>query len=103
MASELILTPDAARDIEEAVEYYELQRAGLGARFFAAVTTCPEGVVRTPEMHRVIEDDIRRALVRKFPYAIFYDSDADTVTVYCVIHTSRNPEDWRRRVRPDGS
>ena len=51
-----------------------------------------------PEMHRAVYKSYHRSLVRRFPYAIFYEFDKEAVTVYCVFHTSRDPEKWRQRL-----
>ena len=42
--------------------------------------------------------DYRRGLVRRFPYAVFYEYVEDTVTVYGIFHPSRHPEKWRQRL-----
>ena len=49
-------------------------------------------------MYQVVHVTYRRALTRRFPYAIFYEYADDTVTVYSVFHTSRDPEKWRQRL-----
>jgi len=49
-------------------------------------------------MHAKVHQDYRRGLVRRFPYAIFYEYANGTVTVYAVFHTSQDPEKWRRRL-----
>jgi plasmid stabilization system protein ParE len=51
-----------------------------------------------PEMHPKVHEDYRRGLVRRFPYAIFYEYAGDAVTVYCIFHTARDPEKWRQRL-----
>jgi plasmid stabilization system protein ParE len=49
-------------------------------------------------MHAKVHEEFRRALVRRFPYAVFYEHTNTTVTVYCIFHTSREPEKWRKRL-----
>ena len=68
--------------------------------FLGRVDACLRAICRFPEMHAAVHADYRRALVRNYPYAIFYEYDpaGDTVTVYCVFHTSRDPAKWRRRL-----
>jgi plasmid stabilization system protein ParE len=51
-----------------------------------------------PELHAKVHQDYRRVLVRRFPYAIFYEYAAETVTVYSVFHTSQDPDKWRKRL-----
>jgi plasmid stabilization system protein ParE len=98
MAAELILAPEAEQDIAEAYGWYESQRVGLGEEFLSRVDACIQGVLRSPESRRVVYEGYRRALVRRFPYAVFYEYGDGVVTVYCIFHTSRDPEKWRRRL-----
>ena len=53
---------------------------------------------RQPELHPVIHEDYRRALVRRFPYAVCYEYVAGRIVVYGVFHTARDPEKWRERL-----
>lgn len=98
MADVIILTPEAEQDILEAYAWYEGRRAGLGEEFLSCVEACVESIRRTPEMHSVVHEHYRRGLVRRFPYALFYEYAEGTVTVYGVFHTSRDPEKWRQRL-----
>lgn len=98
MAANLIVSPEAREDLDEAYAWYEERRVGLGEDFLGSVDACIEAIRRTPEMHAVVHENYRRALVRRFPYAIFYESVNNTVTVYCVFHTARDPRKWRRRL-----
>ena len=98
MAAELIIAPEAAQDIDEAYGWYECQRAGLGEEFLNCVDACIQAICRMPEMHAKVYEDYRRGLVRRFPYAIFYEYAGGAVTVYCVFHTARDPAKWRQRL-----
>jgi plasmid stabilization system protein ParE len=98
MAAKLIIAPEAAQDIDEAYCWYECQRAGLGEEFLNCVDACMQAICRMPEMHLKVHEDYRRGLVRRFPYAIFYEYARDVVTVYCIFHTSRDPAKWRQRL-----
>jgi len=98
MAADLIIAPEAELDLAEAYGWYEGQRAGLGEEFLSCVDACIEAFRRMPEMHALVYETYRRALVRRFPYAVFYEYEEDTVTVYCVFQTSQDPEKWLRRL-----
>jgi plasmid stabilization system protein ParE len=71
---------------------------GRGEDFLGRVDACIEAILRFPEMHALFHENYRRALVRKDPYAVFYEYVNNTITVYCVFHTSRDPEKWRRQL-----
>ncbi|MEX0715222.1 MAG: type II toxin-antitoxin system RelE/ParE family toxin [Planctomycetaceae bacterium] len=100
MAAELVVAPEAEADIEAAYAWYEERRHGLGEDFLSSVDACIQQILRMPELHGKVHHDYRRALVRRFPFAVFYefDADAEEVTIYCVFHTSRDPEKWRERL-----
>ncbi|MEW6360033.1 MAG: type II toxin-antitoxin system RelE/ParE family toxin [Planctomycetota bacterium] len=98
MAAELVIAPEAVQDISEAYEWYENCRRGLGEEFLSCVEASIQRICRTPELHAKVHEEYRRVLVRRFPYAIFYEYTGGTVTAYCVFHTSRNPDKWRERL-----
>ena len=45
----------------------------------------------------MVEEHIRRAALRRFPYGIFYMVDGGTIRVIAILHKARNPELWRHR------
>jgi plasmid stabilization system protein ParE len=99
MAAELVIAPEAELDIAEAYVWYEGRRTGLGEDFLTSVDACLESIRRKPEVYPVVHETYRRSLIRRFPYAIFYEYAAgEAVTVYAVFHTSRNPAKWRERL-----
>jgi plasmid stabilization system protein ParE len=49
-------------------------------------------------MYPVIHDGYRRAPIRRFPYAVFYEHSEATATIYALFHASRDPDKWRQRV-----
>jgi plasmid stabilization system protein ParE len=98
MAAELIMAPEAEQDIADAYDWYERQRVGLGEDFLSRVDACIQAILRTPTGHTVVHENYRRGLVRRFPYAVFYEYTDGRVTVYCVFHTSRDPDKWRERL-----
>lgn len=98
MAAELIVAPEAEQDLAEAYAWYEDRRVGLGEEFLSCVDACIEAIVRTPKLYALIYENYRRSLVRRFPYAVFYEFEDATVTVYCVFHTSQDPQKWSQRL-----
>lgn len=98
MAARLIIAPEVEHDLADAYEWYEERQPGLGDEFLGCVDACVQRIRQGPTHYAPIHENHRRALVRRFPYAIFYEFDDGVVTVYCVIHTSRDPAKWRRRL-----
>jgi plasmid stabilization system protein ParE len=93
----MIIRPEAEADLLTARAWYERQRVGLGAEFLLCVEEVIERIDRTPEMYAVVHRDIRRALTRRFPYAIYYRIEGHEVIVLGVLHTHRDPREWQAR------
>jgi plasmid stabilization system protein ParE len=98
MAAKLIFAPEVEQDLAEASAWYESRRASLGEEFLSCVDACIAVILRMPDMQAVVYKQYRRALVRRFPYAVFYEYQARTITVYAILHCSRDPEKWRQRL-----
>ncbi len=98
MTYKIIVRPEAEREIQEAFDWYENRSEGLGAEFLRAADACLSGVQRNPEVYQIVHTEIRRALLRRFPYALFYLVREDTIIVLACFHIKRSPADWQRRV-----
>ena len=98
MTTELVLASDTELDLVEAYAWYEDLRPGLGAEFLGCVDACIETIVRRPQLYGAVHESYRRALVRRFPYAVFYEYSRGVATIYGVLHTARDPAKWRGRV-----
>jgi plasmid stabilization system protein ParE len=98
MTYRLIIRPEAEFDLEDAFAWYESQDPGLGSEFVRSIDACISTIGRNPLSYRLIYQDARRALVRRFPYSIFYVVEEDTVFVIGVFHSKRNPNEWQDRL-----
>ena len=87
MPANLVVAPEAELDIAEAYVWYECRRIGLGEEFLSSVDACIESIRRQPKMCPLIHETYRRSLVRRFPYAVFYEYEEPNVTVYSVFHS----------------
>jgi plasmid stabilization system protein ParE len=92
----LILRPEAGLDIEGATLWYEGRQAGLGSRFLGELDRVLERVQRHPMQFPELEPGVRRAVLRRFPYGLYFTDEADRVTVLAVLHLRRHPDAWRR-------
>jgi hypothetical protein len=73
MAVEMVIAPEAQQDIAEAYIWYEGRRSGLGGDFLSSVDACLERVRRGPDLYPAVHEHYHRALIRRFPYAVFYE------------------------------
>ena len=93
-----VLLPAAKRDVRKAYEWYQEQKSGLGEVFLERVQECLRSIGRSPKAFHLIAHDMRRAIVKQFPYVIFYRIEARAIYVYAVFHTSQNPQKWIDRL-----
>ena len=94
----LLVRPAAAADIEEAYLWYESRRIGLGEEFLAAVDLLLGEILAHPTAYQVIHREARRALLRRFPYALFYRIYGETVVVLACMQGRRDPKRWMNRI-----
>jgi toxin ParE1/3/4 len=93
----LLFRPQAQSEILETRVWYDDQRPGLGRTFAAAVEETLSGIVRNPLAYPRVHGETRRALVPRFPYAIFFSIVADELVVLAVMHGRRHPRRWKLR------
>ena len=90
--------PDALAEYEAAALYYAERDPAVGQRFVAAVEDAIDRILDSPTRWRVLDEDIRRCLARVFPYGVLYTIEPDFVLIVAVMHCSREPGYWKRRV-----
>ena len=90
--------PEAAAEFEEAVQFYRQRGRKLAGRFAQEVRTAIGKIVTTPNRWRILEADVRRCLVRVFPYAVLYTIEADYILILAIMHGKRRPGYWRHRL-----
>ena len=76
---------------------YENQRQGLGADLLLTVEATLEAIRRRPEMYPLAYREVRRALLKRFPYGIYFIVNGNKVAVIAVFHARRNPQVWQQR------
>lgn len=87
-------TPRAAHELVGAFKWYELQRSGLGEEFLDAIGDAVELLRQLPEIGTCVSGVVRRSLLRRFPYGVFYGVDQGTIVIVAVIHAHRHPAHW---------
>jgi plasmid stabilization system protein ParE len=98
MSLPVVLRDEAQQEFDNAFDWYESERAGLGVEFVAEVQKVFDRIAADPLIHQSVVSDIRKGVVRRFPYCVFYRPHADRIEVIAVFHSSRNPSVWQGRV-----
>jgi hypothetical protein len=96
MKYRLILRKGAEADISEAYHWYEERVTGLGADFFLAMDRTLDFIQANPERFPIIYQGVRRALLHRFPYGVFFICSREIISVLSVMQTARNPAKWRK-------
>lgn len=89
--------PEAEEEFRAAIDYYEDREAGLGYDFSVEVFTAIQNIFAHPDAWPVIEDDIRRCLVNRFPYGVLYSIEQTGIFILAVMHHRRQPDYWKER------
>lgn len=87
----------ADEEISEAAEFYEERIPGLGAEFLDEIEAAVKAIAAAPQCWPIIAQDVRRYLVRRFPYALIYVIQGDSILLLACKHHRRDLGAWRGR------
>lgn len=96
--ADLIVRPLAEADVRDAAFWYENKREGLGAEFALELDALYERIVENPRQFPEIGEEVRRALLRRFPYAVYFVVRDHAPVIVAVLHQHRRPKAWRERL-----
>jgi plasmid stabilization system protein ParE len=101
MKRRLRVSREAEAEIDEAIGWYEREVRGLGRRFREAVGETLLQAAEHPELGSTVpyvaDVDVRRQIVKKFPYAVVYYETGDEIRVLAVAHGRKRPGYWSGR------
>ncbi len=97
MTRKTIWRSAALQELADASLWYENERPGLGEEFVEAVDLLLAGVQSNPQFFREVLPPIRRVLMKRFPYLVFFYEGNGQIVVLSIHHAKRNPAVWRSR------
>jgi plasmid stabilization system protein ParE len=92
-----VYTPEARDDIDQAYADYERHLIGLGDRFLRALADRIQVIEGSPALYGEVIPGIRAALLRRFPFVVYYRAEPTQVIVFAVRHGRDDPRIWQRR------
>lgn len=95
--SRVVFLAEARAEAIETFRWYEKQRRGLGTIFRGELNNAIQHIRDTPLAYPPQYRDLRRVLIERFPYAVFYRIMPNAIVVVGVIHGRRHPREWKRR------
>ena len=90
--------PEALEEYAGAVSHYANISHRLAESFIEAVESGIDSILSYPEAWQIVEGDVRRHLVKRFPFGIYYCVEGDVIMIYAVMHMSRHPDYWKSRI-----
>lgn len=89
----------AELDVAQALLWYEQQQAGLAAKFYEELGAALDRLAETPMIYPVVYRDIRRTVLHRFPFLVWYRVEGSVVTVLACTHGKAKPSKTKRRLR----
>ncbi len=93
----LIINPFAEEDLKDAKKWYDLQLEKLGDDFLKEIRKTIFHIQKNPLQFQKVRKQTRRAIVKRFPYLIYFVVNDQVINVFAVFHSSRSPEVWKER------
>ena len=97
MAYNVIIQPQAELELDDAYNYYDEQKIGLGFDFLEQFVDVLEILENNPFLFQKIDGEKRRAFIRKFDYNVIFVIKGNEVFILAIMHGSRSPKRWSER------
>lgn len=89
---------EAEADFDKSYQYYYLENPKVAESFLRQINLGLDRIKQNPYFYQVIHKEIRKYVIRKFPFIIYYQIASSVIKVVAFFHTSRNPEIWNERL-----
>jgi len=93
----LAFHPEAERELVEEAAYYEIRVPGLGGRFEEEVRRATSILMQHPEIGISVDAELRKFVLNRFPYFLYFSFTSEVLYVEVVAHQSRRPGYWKSR------
>jgi plasmid stabilization system protein ParE len=94
-----VFLPEAEREMLEAALYYQSQATRLGIDFLSEVERAVQSIAESPDTWPVLEGEVRRRLIRRFPLGVLYRVEPEEIVVIAVAHLRRKPCYWKEIIQ----
>jgi toxin ParE1/3/4 len=92
-----VLRRVAEKEFNDSIAWYDGEREGLGQEFRATIEEYFQCIADNPDRFPKIRGEVRRAIVRRFPFVIHFLIETNRIVILSVFHTSREPEQLKYR------
>lgn len=88
----------ARSELDHAARFYDERLPGLGEEFLDEFLAAVRTIERDPGRFRVRQDGVRKCILKRFPFAIYFRTNKENIEVIAVAHGSRRPGYWKQRI-----
>ena len=96
MTRKVSFRPEAEAEALETRDWYEGRQVGLGVAFRKALDEAIERIADNPLQFQRVRGETRRAILRRFPYAVYFQAIGDAIVVLAV-HGRQHHRRWQSR------
>ncbi len=96
---EVLFHPEAEEEMMTSSLFYETRMKGLGYKFLKEIERSIKLISASPETWPAFFEDIKRFLLRRFPFCLLYEIHDDYIYIIAVMHLHREPFDWKGRLK----
>ena len=95
----IVPSPDAEADFTLASWWYQQIDPNLASRFMVESRAKLARIAQFPYQFPLVNGAVHRALLKRFPYAIYYSLEHDEVSITAILHQRRSDDIWKKRSR----
>jgi len=97
MIRRLVFRQEARLEFDQAGDWYEAERRGLGQEFLDEIDRLLQSIRVSPQSYPLVVEDVHKAVAKRFPYSVYFRQRSDLIVVLAIFHSARNPAHWQRR------
>lgn len=99
MEFQLIIKPEAEKDIQHSIKYYATENQKLSKDFLVKLDESLLAIQQNPQHYQKRYFEIRIAFTKKFPYGIYFTVEENKIFVHAVLHNKQNPTTAKSRIK----
>ncbi len=92
------LSNEAESDFDNSYIYYSVESENVADNFYKIINKGFQDIINNPEGFQKVFKNVRRYVIKRFPFVIYYRVMESTIQIIAIFHTSRNPEIWKQRM-----
>ncbi len=95
----ILFLPEAEQEMLEAAQYYQSLSPGLGTDYLSEVERAVRSIANSPDAWPILEGNLRRRLIRRFPCGILYRIEPEEIVIVAIAHLRKKPGYWKERIK----